>query len=79
MHIDQAEIDRLVARPAETRDLEIKPWIDPRTPDGKAKLTWREALGLRYRAQPDLRALDHRVICQIVPLVSQKVWTVALV
>jgi hypothetical protein len=38
MNIDQAEIDRLVAGPAETRDVEIKAWIDPRTPDGKAKL-----------------------------------------
>ena len=38
MDIDQAEIDRLVAAPAETRDVEIKPWIDPATPEGKAKL-----------------------------------------
>jgi hypothetical protein len=38
MDINQAEIDRLVTRPAETRDLETKAWIDPRTLDGKAKL-----------------------------------------
>jgi hypothetical protein len=38
MDIDQAEIDRLVTRPAETRDFEIKAWIDPRNLDGKAKL-----------------------------------------
>src|SRR6266478_4204000 len=38
MEIDQAGIDRLVTRPAETRDVEIKAWIDPRTPEGKAKL-----------------------------------------
>lgn len=38
MDIDQTEIDRLVAGPAETRDVEIKAWIDPRTPEGKVKL-----------------------------------------
>jgi hypothetical protein len=38
MDIDQAVIDRLVARPTETRDVEIKSWVDPRTPEGKAKL-----------------------------------------
>lgn len=38
MDIDQTEIDRLVAGPAETRDVEIKAWIDPRTSEGKVKL-----------------------------------------
>jgi hypothetical protein len=38
MDIDQGGIDRLVAGPAETRDVEIKAWIDPTIPQGKAKL-----------------------------------------
>jgi hypothetical protein len=38
MNIDQAEADRLVTQPSETRDMELKSWIDPRTPHGAAKL-----------------------------------------
>ena len=38
MEIDQDEIDGLVAGPTETRDVEIKAWIDPRTPEDRAKL-----------------------------------------
>jgi hypothetical protein len=38
MDIEQATIDALVAGPAETRTVEVKSWIDPRTPEGRAKL-----------------------------------------
>src|SRR5271154_3785445 len=38
MNIDQDEADRLVTQPSETRDTELKGWIDPRTPPGTAKL-----------------------------------------
>ena len=38
MEIDQAYVDNLVMRPSETREIEVKAWIDPGTTDGKAKI-----------------------------------------
>lgn len=38
MALSQAEIDGFLESPSETRDVELKSWIDPRTPEGKAKL-----------------------------------------
>jgi hypothetical protein len=46
MDVDQAEINRLVVGPAETRNVEIKAWIDPRMPEGKANLL-KAVLALR--------------------------------
>jgi hypothetical protein len=46
VEIDQAYVDNLVMRPSETREVEIKAWIDLGTPDGKAKVL-TAALALR--------------------------------
>ena len=46
--IDQIQIDDLVARPAESLNVEIKRWINPDEPEGAAKIA-RAALAIRNR------------------------------
>jgi len=38
MLISQEEVDSLLARPSETRSVELKAWIDPASEDGKVKI-----------------------------------------
>lgn len=48
MRIDQALVDERVARPTEALNIEVKNWIDPTSPEGKAKIV-KAALALRNR------------------------------
>ncbi len=70
MNVDEQQIARLVAQPSEGLNVEVKTWIDPRLPDGIAKLV-KAMFALRNRnggflligfddasRQPDAYALD---------------------
>lgn len=46
MESEQARIQELVERPAESLSVEIKNWISPEEPEGQAKIV-RTALALR--------------------------------
>lgn len=48
MNIDEQQIARLVAQPSEGLNVEVKTWIDPRLPDGVAKLV-KATFALRNR------------------------------
>jgi hypothetical protein len=48
MKVDQSRIDDLVARPAESLNVEIKSWISPCDKAGVAKIV-RASLALRNR------------------------------
>ncbi len=48
MNLDQEQIARLVAQPSEGLNVEIKTWLDPRSPEGTAKLV-KAIFALRNR------------------------------
>jgi hypothetical protein len=48
MDVDVSYVQQLVTRPAEGLNVELKTWLDPRTPEGKAKII-KAALALRNR------------------------------
>lgn len=48
MNVDEQQIARLIAQPSEGPNVEVKTWIDPRLPDGIAKLV-KAMFALRNR------------------------------